>query len=32
VVSPDKRGGFNRSMQHSARTHIALKTRAKIAS
>ena len=26
---PDKRGGFNRSPQHSARTHLALKTKAK---
>jgi hypothetical protein len=29
-LSPDKSGAFNRSMQHSARTHHALKTKAKI--
>ena len=29
-VTPDKRGGLNGSTQHSARTHLALKTRAKI--
>jgi hypothetical protein len=28
---PDKSGGFNGSTQHSARTHFALKTKAKIA-
>jgi hypothetical protein len=30
-LSPDKRGGLNGSTQHSARTHFALKTKAKIA-
>jgi|HubBroStandDraft_3_1064219.scaffolds.fasta_scaffold117110_2 hypothetical protein len=28
---PDKRGGLNGSTQHSGRTHLALKTKAKIA-
>jgi len=30
-LSPDKSGGFNESTQHSARTYLALKTKAKIA-
>ena len=29
--TPDKSGGFNRSMQHSTRIHKALKTNAQIA-
>jgi hypothetical protein len=31
ISTPDKRGGFNESMQHSTRIHKALKTNAKIA-
>src|SRR6478672_7662929 len=29
ILVPDKSGGLNGSTQHSARTHLALKTRAK---